>query len=78
MQIERLKQQMQANLMRLEERVADLLAQREELARDNDALRHRQAELLAERDELIQKHEQARSRIEAMVARLQGLEQTTP
>ena len=61
----------------LEERVDELIRLCEQLIQENRSLQSRQDELLEERDSLIAQNEQSRARIEAMVARLKGLEQST-
>ena len=61
----------------LEERVDELINLCEQLTQENRSLQSRQDELLEERDTLIAQNEQSRTRIEAMVARLKGLEQST-
>ena len=61
----------------LEERVDELIRLCEQLTQENRSLQSRQDELLEERDTLIAQNEQSRTRIEAMVARLKGLEQST-
>ena len=61
----------------LEERVDELIRLCEQLTEENRTLQARQDELLEERDTLIAQNEQSRARIEAMVARLKGLEQST-
>ena len=61
----------------LEERVDELVRRCEQLALENQALTAQHNQLLAERNELIDQNEQSRARIDAMVARLKGLEQST-
>ena len=60
----------------LASRVSELIQYCERLAEDKRALEQQCAELQAERQSLIDQNEQARARIDAMVARLKGLEQT--
>lgn len=59
----------------LQAKLDELIRTYEQLAEENRTLRTQQAALLAEREDLIQKNEQSRARIDAMVARLRGLEQ---
>jgi cell division protein ZapB len=63
-------------LTTLAARLEELIRLCEQLAEDNRRLHTRQSALLAEREELVQQNEQARARIDAMVARLRGLELT--
>ena len=56
--------------------VSKLIQRCERLTNDKRELERRCAELQAERQSLIEQNEQARARIDAMVARLKGLEQT--
>ncbi len=58
----------------LEARLDELIGACGQMARTIRALEQQQAELVAERDALIRQNAQTRSRIEAMVARLRGLE----
>ena len=67
----------QTGLAVLAERVERLARLCERLAWDNQALSEELAELRAERDALFEKNEQSRARIEAMIARLRSLEQTS-
>lgn len=76
METETLRQNTECYFAALEERLDELIMICEQLARENKSLHTQQAALVAERDELIQENEQSRARIEAMVARLKGLEQT--
>jgi cell division protein ZapB len=77
MNIETVSQKTERYLATLEERIDELIRSHEQLALENDSLHARQVALLAERDKLIAQNEQSRERIEAMVARLKGLEQST-
>ena len=60
----------------LQAKLDELIRTYEQLAEENRTLRTQQSALLAEREDLIQKNEQSRARIDAMVARLRGLEQS--
>lgn len=77
MNTETVSQKTERYLATLEERIDELIRSHEQLALENDSLHARQVALLAERDQLIAQNEQSRERIEAMVARLKGLEQST-
>jgi cell division protein ZapB len=77
MNTETVSQKTERYLATLEERIDELIRSHEQLALENDSLHARQVALLAERDKLIAQNEQSRERIEAMVARLKGLEQST-
>lgn len=59
----------------LSARVGELIQHCERLANDKHELEQRCAQLQAERQSLLDQNEQARARIDAMVARLKGLEQ---
>lgn len=59
----------------LEQRVNELIRLCERLIADNQTLREQQTALLAERQHLVEQHEQSRARIDAIMARLKGLEQ---
>jgi len=56
--------------------VSKLIQRCERLTNDKRELEQRCTALQAERQSLIDQNEQARARIDAMVARLKGLEQT--
>ena len=77
MNTETVSQKTERYLATLEERIDELIRSHEQLALENDSLHARQVALLVERDKLIAQNEQSRERIEAMVARLKGLEQST-
>lgn len=64
----------EADLLRLEVRINELLALVQQLTEENRALRHRQDNLSSERAALLQKNEQARAGVEAMIGRLRMLE----
>jgi cell division protein ZapB len=61
----------------LEDRLDELIRVCEQLAMENQSLRVRCDTLTVERDELQEQYTQARRRIEAMVARLRGLESSS-
>lgn len=77
METETLRQNIECYFAALEERLDELISICERLTQENRSLHAQQAALVAERDQLIQEHEQSRARIDAMVARLKGLEQTS-
>ena len=56
-------------------RVGELIQRCERLTNNKHELEQRCAQLQAERQSLLDQNEQARARIDAMVARLKGLEQ---
>ncbi len=58
----------------LQQRLEELLGLCQRLAEDNRELQTRCDTLLMERRSLIDQNEQARARIDAMIARLKGLE----
>jgi len=62
-------------LRRLEARVDDLLRIATHLRLENGELREREARLLEERAQLVRKNDLAKSRVEAIITRLQSLEQ---
>jgi cell division protein ZapB len=61
-------------LLRLEERVGELLGLVRQLAEENLALRNRQDSLSTERAALLHRNEQVRTRVEAMIGRLRTME----
>ena len=61
----------------LEERVDELVRVCERLAMENQSLRVQCDSLIVERDELQEQYAQARRRVDAMVARLRGLESSS-
>jgi cell division protein ZapB len=65
------------DLERLEARVDELVRAYRQLREENEALRARQDTLAAEKTSLVEKAELACDRIEAMIARLRTLEETT-
>jgi cell division protein ZapB len=65
------------NFALLEERLSELIQLCERLNSENQALAAKQAALLAEREALLEENRQTRARIDAMVARLKGLEVTS-
>jgi cell division protein ZapB len=75
METDKIRQTTEENLSALEERLDTFLVMCEQLVKDNQTLMAKQSSLLEERQALIQQNEQSRTRIEAMVARLKGLEQ---
>ncbi|KAF0804604.1 hypothetical protein A6D6_02970 [Alcanivorax xiamenensis] len=62
-------------LRQLEAHVDSLLRQSNRLREENRLLREREHRLLDERAQLIRKNDLARSRVEAIITRLQSLEQ---
>jgi cell division protein ZapB len=62
------------DLQTLETQVDELIQTCEQLSDENRALRDQQSTLVADRAGLIEKSELARSRVEAMIARLKGME----
>lgn len=71
------KEKTERHFATLGQRLDELIRVCEQLALENQSLRAQQEALMAERDELIEQYEQARNRIEAIVARLRGLEQAS-
>jgi cell division protein ZapB len=65
-----------AELVRLERRVEELLVTVEALKEENRALRQRQESLAAERSAFAQRNDQVRARVEAMIGRLKTMEHT--
>ncbi len=68
------REELEADLKRLEKSLAELLLTFNHLREENRSLRQRQDSLIAERANLLQKNEQVRSRVEAMVGRLKSME----
>jgi cell division protein ZapB len=66
--------QLEQELVRLERRVEELLANVDDLKEENRALRQRHETLTSDRAGLLQKNEQVRARVEAMIGRLKTLE----
>lgn len=64
------------NFTALEERLNELAHVCSQLISENKALQAQHMTLLAERESLIDENRQTRARIDAMVARLKGLEKT--
>ncbi len=62
-------------LKRLEKRVDALVRVCDQLQDENKSLKQRQDTLTAERATLLQKNEQVRARVEAMIGRLNAMEQ---
>jgi cell division protein ZapB len=65
-----------AEFVRLERRVEELLLTIEALKEENRALRQRQESLTAERSAFAQRNDQVRARVEAMIGRLKTMEHT--
>ena len=65
-----------AELVRLERRIEELLITVETLKDENRALRQRQESLTAERSAFAQRNDQVRARVEAMIGRLKTMEHT--
>ena len=76
MQNETISLRTENQLSILEERLDELIRVCDQLVLENQSLQARHATLMAEREDLIEQYEQARTRIDAMVARLRGLEQS--
>jgi cell division protein ZapB len=64
------------NFTALEEQLNELARMCGQLISENKALQAQHMTLLAERESLIDENRQTRARIDAMVARLKGLEKT--
>jgi cell division protein ZapB len=64
------------DLLKLEQRVEELIHACTYLKDENKSLRARQDSLVAERAALIEKTELARTRVEAMITRLKSMEST--
>ena len=64
------------NFEALEEQLNEMARMCSLLVSENKALQAQHMTLLAERESLIEENRQTRARIDAMVARLQGLEKT--
>nr|WP_207189770.1 MULTISPECIES: TIGR02449 family protein [Halorhodospira] len=62
-------------MVRLEQRIEQLLRQHERLREENRLLRQAQEQLQADRAALQEKNELARSQIESMISRLKAMEQ---
>lgn len=62
-------------LRQLEARVDELLSIATRLRQENSELRERESRLLDDRAHLVRKNDLARSRVEAIITRLQSLEQ---
>jgi cell division protein ZapB len=62
------------DLLKLEQRVDELIDTCSHLGKENRTLKAQQEKLVAERAALIEKTELARSRVEAMITRLKALE----
>lgn len=67
----------ETELRGLEEEIAQLHSAMSHLKAENRQLSERLDELTAERAQLLNKNAVVQSRVEAMIARLKGLEQTT-
>ena len=71
-----IKTSFDAELVRLERRVEELLINIDALKEENRALRQRQESLTAERSAFAQRNDQVRARVEAMIGRLKTMEHT--
>jgi cell division protein ZapB len=69
--------QLDLELVRLTQRIGELLAEMQALRDENRALRRMHESLTSERASLLQKNELVRDRVEAMIGRLKTLEQGT-
>jgi cell division protein ZapB len=67
--------ELQAELLRLEEKVDALLALCRHLQQDNEELQGKNRQLAEERSQLLEKAAIARNRVESMVARLRAVGQ---
>lgn len=65
-----------AEFLRLERRIEELLVAVDTLKEENRALRQRQESLSAERSTFAQRNDQVRARVEAMIGRLKTMEHT--
>ena len=61
-------------IIKLEQRIDELIALTEQLSNENSLIRERQNLLVEERARLIEKAELARSRVESMLVRLKSME----
>lgn len=68
------KEDAERELVRLEQRIEELIRTCERLREENRLLQKQQEAYSAERADLIEKNELARSRVEAMINRLKSLE----
>ena len=64
-----------ADLLRLEKRLDELVVICKQLQEENRSLKQRQDSLIEDRATLLQKNEQVRGRVEAMIGRLKAMEQ---
>jgi cell division protein ZapB len=69
--------QLDLELVRLTQRIEDLLAMVQALQEENRALKRTHESLASERASLLQKNELVRTRVEAMIGRLKTLEHGT-
>ena len=63
-----------SKIIRLEEKVSELLDLCKRLSKDNNDLRAQMQHLSGERATLLEQKEQARSQVEAMISRLRSME----
>jgi cell division protein ZapB len=70
------KSSFDAEFVRLESRLQELLITVETLREENRALRQRQESLASERSVFAQRNDQVRARVEAMIGRLKTMEHT--
>lgn len=66
--------QSEADLIRLEQGLGEMVRRLRVLEEENRSLKARQDNLVSERAALVQRNEEARSRVEAMIERLKALE----
>lgn len=66
---------MEQQLRQLEARVDELLRISAHLRQENRVLRERETRLLDDRAQLVKKNDLAKARVEAIITRLQSLEQ---
>ena len=66
---------MEQQLRQLEARVDELLRISAHLRQENRLLRERETRLLDDRAQLVEKNDLAKARVEAIITRLQSLEQ---
>jgi cell division protein ZapB len=64
-----------ADLLRLEKRLDELVVICRQLQEENRSLKQRQDSLIEDRATLLQKNDQVRGRVEAMIGRLKAMEQ---
>jgi cell division protein ZapB len=63
------------DIMKLENRIDELITACDQLKIENTALRERQGLLAEEKEQLIEKTDKARTRVEGILTRLRSMEQ---